>query len=651
MCRNKRTVLVIVLTIAFLTIPSKVWSAPTNGPLEVHPTNGRYFADAAGDAVYLTGSHIWNNLMDWGNSYPPSALNFTAHLNLLKQHNHNFIRGWVWETTVLWGEIPKVYFYPFLFERPGPGTAHDGRPKFDLTQTSSTYLSRLRQRVIQARDEGIYIGVMLLEPINYGKKSSDPPDNQMSWWTHPFQRDNNINGIDGDPDGDGEGWETSSLPSDTYYSPRISQAVTDLQEDYVSDVIDYLHDLDNIIWEIGNEGNFESYNWQVHFINFIKNYEQSQGYMRHPVWLSAMVGTPSQNAQVNGKLFNSPAEVISPNNRDGYPTNPPANNGSKVIVLDTDHICGVCQSSSDTTVSWCWKSFTRGHQIAFMDSYYNDNPWGTNQPHHDALRYAMGDTRSYAERTNLAAMTPQNALSSTGFCLANPGTEYIVYQPAAGAQFTLNLQAGLYGYEWFNTDTHTVEEAGNIDWSGGTHSFTPPFSNLAVLFLHKNLVAPVAVINANPTNGISPLTVNFDGTGSYDTDGGNIVSYEWDFTDDGVVDSTGSITAYTYHSSGPKIYTARLTGTDNDSNTGTATVDITVNINQICDFDNDTDVDQEDFGHFQACMTGTGNPQNQLNCLDTLLDGDNDVDLDDFNVFQGCMSGANVPANPNCATN
>jgi len=646
---NKWNVLLVGITIVFVTVPSKVLAAPTNGPLSVHPSNGRYFADASGDAVYLTGSHVWNNLMDWANYYPPPVFNFTAHLNWLKQHNHNFTRGWVWETTVLLGGNP-VYFYPFLFERPGPQNANDGRPKFDLTQVSSTYLTRLRQRVIQARDEGIYIGIMLFEPINYGSKNSDPPDNQLSWWTHPFQRDNNINGIDGDPNGDGEGWETSSLPSDSYYNPRISQAVTDLQEAYVAATIDYLHDLDNIIWEIGNEGNFESYNWQVHFINYIRSHEQSNGYQQHPVWLSAMVGTSTQNGQVNNKLFNSSADVISPNNRDGYPTNPPVNNGSKVIILDTDHLCGACQSSSDATVTWCWKSFTRGHQIAFMDSYYNDNPWGSNQSHHNDLRYAMGDARSYADRTNLAAMTPQGSLASTGYCLANPGTEYIVYQPSSGAQFNLNLQAGMYAYEWYNTVTRTVAETGNIDWTGGggVRSFTPPFSNPAVLFLDKDLVAPIAVINANPTNGISPLTVSLDGTGSYDTDGGSIVGYEWDFTSDGVVDNIDSITNYSYRSSKLKVYTASLTVTDNDGHSNTATAQITVDVNQICDFNNDTDVDQEDFGHFQECMTGVGITQNIPDCFDTLIDDDDDVDLTDFVIFQGCMSGANVPADINC---
>jgi len=39
----------------------------------------------------------------------------------------------------------------------------------------------------------------------------------------------------------------------------------------------------------------------------------------------------------------------------------------------------------------------------------------------EPARYALGDTRRYAERMNLAAMTPQGMLSSTGHALASSG--------------------------------------------------------------------------------------------------------------------------------------------------------------------------------------------------------------------------------------
>lgn len=66
------------------------------------------------------------------------------------------------------------------------------------------------------------------------------------------------------------------------------------------------------------------------------------------------------------------------------------------------------------------------------------------------------------------------------------------------------------------------------------------------------------------------------------------------------------------------------------------------------DFDGDDDVDQEDFGHLQACFSGGGVNQETPECADARLDDDGDVDEDDFAVFSGCMSGAGVPADPSC---
>jgi hypothetical protein len=67
------------------------------------------------------------------------------------------------------------------------------------------------------------------------------------------------------------------------------------------------------------------------------------------------------------------------------------------------------------------------------------------------------------------------------------------------------------------------------------------------------------------------------------------------------------------------------------------------------DFDGDGDVDQTDFGHFQACLTGDQAAQDSPACLDARLDGDSDVDQLDFAVFQACLSGSGVAQTWACA--
>jgi len=63
------------------------------------------------------------------------------------------------------------------------------------------------------------------------------------------------------------------------------------------------------------------------------------------------------------------------------------------------------------------------------------------------------------------------------------------------------------------------------------------------------------------------------------------------------------------------------------------------------DYDSDGDVDQDDFGRFQACLSGSGRTPSP-GCDIADFDSDNDVDQEDFSIFRECMGGTNKP--PEC---
>jgi hypothetical protein len=67
-------------------------------------------------------------------------------------------------------------------------------------------------------------------------------------------------------------------------------------------------------------------------------------------------------------------------------------------------------------------------------------------------------------------------------------------------------------------------------------------------------------------------------------------------------------------------------------------LDLEVNVVVPGDFDRDYDVDQKDFGHLQACFSGSGQGF-AAGCEDADLDDDGSVDQGDFSVFQSCMNG------------
>ena len=64
-----------------------------------------------------------------------------------------------------------------------------------------------------------------------------------------------------------------------------------------------------------------------------------------------------------------------------------------------------------------------------------------------------------------------------------------------------------------------------------------------------------------------------------------------------------------------------------------------------CDSDHDGDVDVSDFGFFQACFNGPGQPAAMGSlCGPVDLDDDGDVDVNDFAGFQACYNGPGAPA-------
>lgn len=464
-----------------------------NGPLRVHPENPRYFTDDSGKVIYLTGSHTWANLQDiglrGGDPFP-----YEQYLDFMGSYNHNFMRFWMFEQPqgASWTEA-RIIFDPLPWARSGPGTAADGMPKFDLNTWNEAYFERMRKRVIAARECGIYCAIMLFQGWSLHKTSAKYGD---PWPFHPFNVANNINGIN---------VPYTKVDDDEHpcLHSLLNPDVLRCQEAYVRKVIDTVNDLDNVLYEIINEGGATA--WQYHMINFIHVVELGKP-KQHPVGMTHRIGPK----QFNAELFDSPAEWISPAKEpqdwlypgtvfmEDYQNDPPAADGRKVILNDTDHLWG-----HGGNPRWVWKSFARGHNPIFMDPWWplyieSDpavTPWTfvggvtkdqRDYPDWEPTRRAMGDTRRYAEKMNLAAMTPHPELASSHYCLANPGEEYLVYLPEGGS-VTLNLcgSQGKFSMEWFLPQVNRTFP-GPRPLTGGDYVATAaPYTGDAVLYLKR----------------------------------------------------------------------------------------------------------------------------------------------------------------------
>jgi hypothetical protein len=492
------------------------------GPLVVAKENPRYFtvasSDGKGRAVYLAGSHIWNNLHDGMGPGPecggtPERMDFDEYLRFLIERGHNFIRLWRWEQfrSQAAGGGFHLCMTPQPWARTGPGTAKDGKPRFDLSKFDTEFFQRLRRRVIAAGEQGIYVAVMFFD--GWAIHLSPAPDHVEG---HPFHANNNVNGVAIESILDYQ-----VLPLD----PKIEA----LQEAYIRRVVDTVHDLPNILYEVANESSGgglvdqafaavlgqtgspdwgDSTQWQYWVIERIKHHTQARGYDSHPVGMTMQFPVKDQT-RVNEPLLQSAAEWISPGYDDeifakgGHPMapgspqsrwleDPPPADGRKVVITDTDHY-----APGRGDALWAWKSFVRGHNPILMDFGLigGVNPLDRTAggpmsfEAFEAGRWAMGDTVNLSRRLNLTEMEPRGDLSSTGFVLAKEGREYVILQPEQGRDpFTVTLQPGTYEAEWFDLGKRiTAQRDRVLADKHGTVTFSPPpgMSGPGVLVLRK----------------------------------------------------------------------------------------------------------------------------------------------------------------------
>jgi len=131
-----------------------------------------------------------------------------------------------------------------------------------------------------------------------------------------------------------------------------------------------------------------------------------------------------------------------------------------------------------------------------MDPYLDRYPWYVIERNHpdgnkpdeywETLRRSMGYVRTIADRVNLAAMSPQCHIASSGYCLANlnqTDPELLVYTPK-GPWVTVELSEfrGIFLVEWFDPSNGKSLQR-EIVSGGGRLALKAPFEGDAVLHL------------------------------------------------------------------------------------------------------------------------------------------------------------------------
>ena len=409
---------IVLLICGILLLMTPVCAAgatkPRSGAFSILPSNPYFFQDANGKPVVLVGDYTWGTFSD-------IDFDYVRFLDSLKSRGLNVARVWLW-----WGceefpleELGNRHIEPYL--RTGPGVANDGGPKYDLTKFNPAFFDRLRAFCQTAKQRGIEIQLMMMDAWMI---KSD-----KLWRLNAYQRDNNINGVDGDPANTGVGTDGKRG-----FCSMGNPKVMEFQKAYIRKVVDTVNGFDNIHYEIANE-NYYSEEWELALCDFIKEYEKSKP-KQH---LTMRRDLPSHSYVVQKW---DPA-IVHKGIMEKRSLRQP-------LIFDTDW---TINNNDDEVRKAMWAALASNGHFDYMDD--NSLAFRLNKPYNDKrakLHKQIDYAAAFMKQIKPWEMTPSDALvkSGTAFAMASE-TELAAYLPSGG-RVTLDLSSmrGPLKARWYN---------------------------------------------------------------------------------------------------------------------------------------------------------------------------------------------------------
>lgn len=448
--------------------------APAWGYLRIHPANPHYLQETTtGEAILVTS---FTNIAPTVISEPVSPSFRTD----TQAYRMPYCRVWHF---LPWG-MNDVYFPCAVSSTPGAYRGGLGGNKFDWNTWDTNYWTRMTDSMAQANGAGIYAEVMLFDRVGMSPGSDD------RWGNNPWASNNNINNLE---------VPTANPPNDgtpDFYSYATKPNLRNQQERYVRKMIDSTITYPNVFYEVENE-HWDSTDpaWANHYGQFVKDYITAN-YAASPrlVSYSSLVSDleslyTSTSIDIINKHFGNSAE----NNPDVLNTYiEPRWGNNKPINID-EFANGV--TSFSTLRQQCWTIITSGGHFHIEDADLASQPYDVVENIRSFKAHSAWDFIHAAPNRNLVVP------STAGYCMAQPGVEYVFYFTTGGSK-TVNLAAATYRFEWWNPRTGGFYNVTTIAHGGGNRTISAPDANDWVLHV-TTLAAPTTVLNAHPAGGIT----------------------------------------------------------------------------------------------------------------------------------------------------
>lgn len=379
--------------------------------ISIYNRNTFYFQDANGKPVILIGYYSWD-------TFSNVNFDYVRMFDSLKARGLNFARVWLWKLYAWYLDERAPNICPY--RREGPGVANDGKPKYNLDKYDPAFFDRLKHMCEAAQKRGIYLQLILLDTWML--------KHDYLWRLAAFNKDNNVNHVDGDPRNTGTGTDSEH----GYCSQGNPQALK-YQKAYIRKVVETVNSYDNIFFEIANEDYYNK-QWELALCDFIKTSELKM---------------PKQHMTIR-RDFPSHPDVVQSWDPETVHKNIIAKHDLKVpLIFDTDWTL----NKNDNEVRKAgWTALASGAHFDYLEgdiTYLKDSIVGGSGAD---LHLQIGYMARFMKVIKPWTLAPVNDLVRNGFAMimANKD-ELFAYLPKGGA-LTLDL-SGLKGKirgQWYD---------------------------------------------------------------------------------------------------------------------------------------------------------------------------------------------------------
>jgi len=406
------------------------------GTLGVYPDNPHYLC-LDGKPVVMVGDYTWGAFSD-------RNFDYVRYFDSLQERGINLARVWLW-----WGceeLVGDAFGYPHIepYLRPGPGTANDGKPKYDLSKPNPEFFERLHAFCRAAQDRSIELQLIAMDAWML--------KHEELWRLHAFQRDNNVNGVDGDPTDTGKGTD-----GERGFCSMGNPTAMEFQKALLAKIVDSTNEFPNVHYEIANE-NYYSEEWELGLCDYIKEYEKTKP-RQH---LTMRRDLPSHSYVVQNW---DPATVRKGmlERRDlGQP-----------LIFDTDW---TINDNDDEIRKAMWTALASGGSFSYMDDSLEFRQGEPYTDKREALHRQIDRAAAFVRLIRPWEMEPRDALVTAGTAYAMASTtEFVAYFPDGGAA-SLRLSEGLSAgkAEWLNPRTGETTGAELAPAGEGSATVTCP---------------------------------------------------------------------------------------------------------------------------------------------------------------------------------